>query len=338
VRLVAFPEPARPEDYAAAAEELEAQLGELPGLVAVYRLGSVSAPGISDLDRVAVVDGEHAVTPVWSALSDRTRALAMHSPFLADTETFANHKLIAHLEPLELVFGTAVEIGERPAPAYLERLLAAESLVLNLLRIVKSLATGRLKVRAALCQLNTVRHGLTLGGLDRGAATSGWQVADEIRSLREDWFDAAPESRERRLRGVTASAVPALSSALDALASLLPDTGRRVARPLAIDGPWASVTLTSGGDRPTPLPDTGGGRSRLLVSRSSKTAEAWWRLRRHAVALPAEVLLLLAGQWPPGYAGVSDRRAALLTRYRAFLSAQPRDFSSIAVAPPLHAR
>ena len=138
----------------------------LPGLIAIYSVGGVSAPGISDLDRVAVVSGTGKVPSIWPRLSEETRALAMHPPFLVDRRTFANHRLIAYLEPAELTAGEAIEVEDPPAPDYIRRVLGAESILLNLVRMLKYRVTGRLKVRAVLCQLQMVRHGLTLAGSD----------------------------------------------------------------------------------------------------------------------------------------------------------------------------
>src|SRR5205085_4610358 len=69
VILSSFPERASPRDYAEAAAELEGLLVELPGALAVYRFGNVGAPGISDLDRLVVVERPDAVPDVWNRLS-----------------------------------------------------------------------------------------------------------------------------------------------------------------------------------------------------------------------------------------------------------------------------
>src|SRR6266540_6924002 len=87
VVLTSFPTAAVEEDYARAAVELEECLAELPGAVAVYKYGSITAPGISDLDRVAVVEGGRAAPDVWPRLSERTRYLVMHTPARSEEHT-----------------------------------------------------------------------------------------------------------------------------------------------------------------------------------------------------------------------------------------------------------
>src|SRR5438128_1095360 len=79
VRLTRDPQPARSREYEDAAAEMEALLLELPGLIAIYRAGSVSVPGISDLDLVCVIEEPNAPLPsLWERLAPRTRELAMH--------------------------------------------------------------------------------------------------------------------------------------------------------------------------------------------------------------------------------------------------------------------
>src|SRR5919198_74855 len=109
IALTRLPMPARVDQYEHASQEIAEALRQLPGLVAAYRAGSVSAPGISDLDWVAVIEPGSAAFDVWSGLSERTRYLAMHAPFLVDPATFRRHRWFAHLEPLELSFGAPIE-------------------------------------------------------------------------------------------------------------------------------------------------------------------------------------------------------------------------------------
>jgi hypothetical protein len=338
VKLVGHPRPAEPEDYRRAAEELEGHLGELPSLISVYRVGEVSAPGISDLDRVAVVGAGGPVPAIWPELSESTRALAMHPPFLVDRATFASHRLISHLEPLELLGGTELEVEERPDPDYVEQLLGAESLLLNLVRLLKYQATGRVKVRSVLCQLHTVRHGLRLARLDRGEVPAAWSLSDEVAALRGEWFALPPGRRDERLRRLVLRALPALMSALDALATRTPGANEQSNGRLALGGAWTGITLRGVRGSPTPNPRSGGRVTGGLAGLSPKTAEAAWRLllRRREVVVPAKLVALLAAA-PPEHAEVRLRRAEVMARHDEFLEERGQGYSSIAISPPLHA-
>jgi hypothetical protein len=336
MRLVGQPQPAEPADYQRAAEELEGSLRRLPGLVALYCVGGVSAPGISDLDRVAVVDTTAAVPAVWPDLTERTRALAMHPPFLVEPAVFKDHRLISHLEPLQLVAGEDLEIASRPDPAYVESLLGAESLLLNLLRVLKYRATGRVKVRAVLCQLHTVRHGLGLAGLDRSDAAAAWALSDEVAGLRDSWFALPSHEREQWLRRLVIEALPALGAALDSLAARFPGANGRSARSLALGGAWTGITLSVNATGITTSPQARGRLAAGVVSMSPKTAEAAWRLalRHREVLMPAGLLALL-GDCPAGQADMCARRARLLARHREFLARRGRGYTSIELSPPV---
>lgn len=338
MKLVGHPRPAAKEDYRRAADELEGRLAELPGLVAIYRVGEVSTPGISDLDRVAVVDSERPVPAIWPQLTEATRALAMHPPFLVDPSTFASHRLIAHLEPMELATGAEIALEERPDPDYVERLLGAESIVLNLVRLLKYRAIGRIKVRAVLCELHTVRHGLRLAGLDRSEAAAAWRLADEVASLRGGWFALPPGRRDERLRQVVLDALPALISALDGLAACSPRADELSDGRLALGGAWTGITLRGVGESPTPNPRPGARLTEAIAGVSPKAAEVAWRLllRRREVMLPARVVALL-GRCPSEHAEVCVRRADVLARHREFLAERGRGYASIAISPFLRA-
>ena len=336
MRLVGQPRPAELADYRRAADELDGRLAALPGLVALYSLGGVTAPGISDLDRVAVVDTAGRVPPVWPELSEATRELAMHPPFLVERDVFTDHRLIAHLEPLELSTGHEVEVAERPDPAYVERVLGAESLLINVVRMLKYRATGRVKVRAALCQMHTVRHGLRLAALDRSVAPAAWALAQDVEGLRESWFALAEEPRERRLRRLVLEAVPALAQALDALAASCPGANGRAGPSLALGGAWTGITLREATAETAARPGVDRRLTVALAGLSAQTAEAAWRLvlRRRELLVPASLLRLLV-DCPGSRAEICARRARLLAAHREFLAGRGSGYTSIEIAPPL---
>lgn len=330
-RLVAFPEPARSEDYARASSEIEERLRRLPGLVALYRTGSVSAPGISDLDHVAVVDGQKPVPNDWRKLSARTRGLAMHTPFLADAETFVRHRWLAHLEPLELLRGEPLPVEARPFPEYSEALLAAEAMTVTLLRLAKQMAVGRVKVRPVLCELHGIRHDLILAGLDRRELPRAWALADEVEWVRGTWQEQPDDTRAGAVRALLRDGTSALLEAIDALAARIPRPDSLVP-PLRLAAPWSRVTLQArdAGHEPS-LRLRGGSLARRIGSGSARAAELRWRLARYELALPPGVLSLLAGG-DAAHAEFRVERDALARRYRQFMELRGRGYSPFGYA------
>jgi hypothetical protein len=330
VSLVALPSPARLDEYEKASEELEALLRALPGIVAVYRTGSVSTPGISDLDRIAVIEKDSPVQPVWPRLSERARYLAMHSPFLVDEATFRRHRWFAHLEPLELSSGRPVELEDRPIPEYSEPLLGAESLMVCLLRVVKQLAVGRLKVRPTLCELNNVRHALRLARLDREDAPGAWRVADDVASLRQGWFESDEDQRGDLMRDVATRTAPALLQALWALGERTEPAGKASGR-MALVPPWSNVALEASETLTTIAV-----RSRLRLTRvpSSRLSELRWRVTRPKIPTHQAVLELLGGSGRAEQSEFRSERDQLVRTYGEFLAANGRDYSGIGLAAP----
>jgi hypothetical protein len=330
--LVAPPRPVPPDEYARASEEIEALLRDLPGIVAIYGAGSVSAPGISDLDRIAVVEGQDSVPAIWTRLPEESRYVAMHTPFLVDRETFRQHRCFAYLEPLRLSFGSPVELEDRPLPEFTEPLLGAESLAMCLLRLVKQVSTERLKVRQFLCELNNVRHGLALARLGREDAEAAWRVADDVAGLRRTWFMSPDAQRGDLVKDVASRAVPALLEALWTLGEQSRPAGT-TAGEMKLAPPLSNVVLVPSKTRPSTI--TGIPRLRLPVNRSARMSELRWRMARPAVPVHPGVLALLSGA-----GGTPEQRRLRLSRdelvrgYRRFLTTSGRGYSPIGLASP----
>jgi hypothetical protein len=329
IALIRLPQPASSDEYEHASGEIEQLLGELPGIVAVYRTGGVSVPGISDIDRVAVVEKRTAVPSIWEKLPERTRYLAMHAPLLADRDTFRRHRWFAHLEPLELASGTAVELEDPPPAARAERLIAAESIVTALLSAVKQVSTGVFKVRPSLCQFNNLRHALPLAGLDPAAVPDAWHLSSELTDLRRSWFATPARDRRERTMNLAARIAPALLEALRAM----PESGAmNELRPMKLGAPWSNVTLVaaeSGHEVVTGAPWIG-----MAPTRSARAAELVWRVARPKIALDPAVLALLSGAADPEHEQFRRERDALVRAYLAFLADGGQGYSPIGYAGP----
>lgn len=320
VRLSAMPERADARDYEAASAELDAALAALPGCVAVYRTGAVSVPGISDIDRVLVTQ-EGTVADVWSHISPQTRRLAMHTPFAADVETFERHRLLAHLEPLELVHGDAVDVRERPEPELVERILGAEGATVLLLQIAKTAVTGTAKVRPLLCALHGLRHDLALARLGRDDAARAWRFADDVAQLRADWFDHPDPAR--RFRALLAEAPAAVGSAFEAMGNGAEALVGRAPSRLPLRAPWNRARARPGeaaAVRAFAMPPIG----------SRRAGELAWRAIGADVVLPRAVAALLAGHVAEPYRAVAAERRDLAARHRA---RRQRGYGTLGLAP-----
>lgn len=316
VALTGFPLGATMADYEQAGEELERALSRLPGAIAVYRYGGISAPGISDLDRLVVTEGDRAIPSVWPQLTERTRYLAMHTPVHVDPEAFSRHRWFAELGQPVLVWGTPIRVEERPLRDYSEPLLAGEALVVMALKLLKLSVTGRAKVRPWLCELSNMRLDLELGRIARDDAPGAWALADEVTRLRHDWWNIAETARRTRTRAVLESAAPAVQEALRMLAAPLTDPAPD--RRLRLYPPWRNVTLDPG----EPASHTPR-RLASLVGQSKHLGEARWRLRSRSLQVPPPLIQLLAGPAPEAYMEFRAERNRLIRRHTQFVASAP---------------
>lgn len=326
MNLIRLPEPAQPQDYDTASREIEDLLRTLPGIAAVYRTGGMSAPGISDIDRIAVIDPEATAPPVWPKLSARTKQLAMHGPFLVDRSTFTRHRCFAYLEPLELSHGEPVLVEDRPLPSYTEPLIAAESMVTALLSTLKQVSTGVVKVRPTLCQLNNLRHALRLARIGEAEAEPAWKLAADVTDLRNDWF-ASPEAELlERFRKAVFVAPGALIEALWVLGERSEAAGNvNASAAIRLGPPWSNVTLSASDEMAIP-------RLRLPHLRSARFAEFAWRTARPHVEIHQNVLDLLVGRGEREVEDLRSSRDDLVRRYRDWLRTHAPGYAEIGLA------
>lgn len=305
-----FPAPAGLADYEAAAAEIEDRLERIPGAVAVYRTGAVSAPGVSDLDHVLVVEDGARVADIWMTLTPRTRALAMHTPFAVERTTFVRHRRFAHLDPLYLVTGDEVAVD--PAPADGGDLLAVEALVVTLLRLVKAGTTGFVKPRSLLCELHSLRHDLELARLGPEVGEA-WELVLRVGEMRRRATEGDHPQHDE-IRALLAGGIAAVGAMLDALAARQEPSAGVV---LELARPWQNVRLSPHAPRP-PMP------ARSLPARFRRVSEVRWRLRGRAVRVPAAVTEMIVNADP--------ERKALVRAHRAFVEGRAPGYSMLGFA------
>lgn len=323
--LTALPRLATDEDYSHAARELEESLAALPGALAVYRYGSVTVPGISDIDLVAVIEDSRRVPDVWSRLSDRTRDLAMHTPVLVDPRTFELHRWFADLGSLVHVWGEHLEVEPRPLPEYSEPLLATEALVITALKLAKLGITGRVKVRPLLCELKNIRVDLRLARIDRGDAPRAWDLAADVESLRSTWWSLSGPEQVSGVRDVVGRAAGATNEALDVLGTRF--NGSAGCQSFRLGGGWRNVTVVAG--------NRARGQSSVLttiVARWRRLGEARWRWRAREIHLTPGVISLLVGSPRGDYEDFRAKRDELVRHHVDFLVSCP-GYSPIGLAP-----
>jgi hypothetical protein len=322
--LTAFPRAATAFDYSYAATELEDALASLPGALAVYSYGTVNSLGISDVDRLAVIENSQKIPAVWSSLSELTRRLAMHTPVLVDERTFRYHRWFAEAGGLGHVWGERFAVEDRPIPEYSEPLLAAEALVIVALKLSKLRITGRVKVRPLLCELGNVGIDLRLAKIQPADAPRAWELAETVTRLRDEWWSLKRAEQ-------AASVFDVLRIAPDAIGEVLcvfsVEFGHlQPPPPFRLGVGWRNVSVAAGersDEEPSPLI--------AVFARWHRLGELRWRWRNRQIRFPPSVISLLAGAPPDEYKEFRTKRDELVRSHVAFLAPRP-GYSPIGLA------
>lgn len=191
------PVPIRPAEYDNALADMARGLAERDGAAAVYQLGSVSDPGISDLDVVAVFpDGAECRRNPRARLSAGDRRLFVHQVFGVHDRHFRRLRTLPFLGGCRLLTGTdlpGADGGGFEGVGALERQVALEFLLSMYISLSVSLAYGIVKVRGLLLQGRALLLDFDLLGEKDDAAR---RLVEELAGWRTAWFDSPPADKE----------------------------------------------------------------------------------------------------------------------------------------------
>lgn len=182
------------------------------GATSVYEIGSVGAPGISDLDLIACFGDDVDLRPAKAAMAPllRSSSTLLHPPWAIRARHMASLPSLFAVRQMRDLLGGGSLVAEQ---SRFQRMLW------NLEACAGVLATfvgrRRITTRSALCLLNGVRYNLELAAVDEVVAPGGSEFAAGIATLRQDWFGTAADLRERRILELWAQALLVLRGLLD---------------------------------------------------------------------------------------------------------------------------
>jgi hypothetical protein len=223
------------------------------GASAVYEIGSVSAPGISDLDLVACfpddADLRRSFAPVERLL--RPSKAFLHAPWaLRERHLPGLPALFAVRQMRELGGGPAVTVVQTAAQRFLWNTEACASVLAALV------ARRSLTTRSAACLLNGVRYNVELAATDGITAPTGEAFCQRIAALRRDWFTLPAAAREQETVALWDAAEVVVRSLLAGCAAYVRARSTGAATDASMRVPGANTTFYF----------TDGGAPRLLLS------------------------------------------------------------------------
>lgn len=211
-RLIDPPRYVAPEAYVQARDAMVRHLQAQPGLVALYQIGSVATPGISDIDLVAVFEDESACgADPRGGRSAAERYLFTHALFGSSRTLFRQAQRYTFFSNYHLLWGEDVKAtAPTPAPsdvAPLQAQIALEYLVRLHATLTVQRCYGVLKVRSLLLHVKGVRFDLAFLRRSEGALPA---LTEEISAWRDRWFSRPPSAAE------VAAGVDGFAAALEA--------------------------------------------------------------------------------------------------------------------------
>jgi len=171
---------------------IEATLS-MKGVLAVYGIGSVSSPGISDLDLVAVFQEDIICdNNVRSALSADDKYLLIHSMYGASANRFLKAQDFTFFQPYKLLAGNDLLPEKLPVPDPSVRLqVTLEYLLKFYISLKLQHAYKLIRIRSIL--LNAKGSFIDLRYLSPGNPDVE-EFHEELKSIRSKWFIDANSS------------------------------------------------------------------------------------------------------------------------------------------------
>lgn len=195
MQLIDLPYHVPIERYAEVTDSMGDHLIRLPGVVAVYQVGGVSTPGISDLDLLAIFDdGAKCREDPRHRLSPEDNYLFVHqilgtcaSNFMASFRhgSFHNFRLLRGHDLLPSAGGPA-----QPNADAIARQIALEYLVKLYVSQVLERTLGILKVRGLLLHARSLHYDLENVGEPEGAIR---HLLATVLRWRTEWFERRPD-------------------------------------------------------------------------------------------------------------------------------------------------
>lgn len=198
------------------------------GVLAVYQMGGVSSPGLSDLDLIVVVDGTfrgHAYhdLSVRRVLGEADAApyLFIHDVMVIDVDSFRRLAFINYASDLRLLWGEPLEVD--PLTPDEERFVKLAILCdFTLMRLHQFEAFSQHRVfpiRGHIVRGSSVKHSIALADF-MGRWPEHDRLCRRIDALRRHWFDAEDLDEAR---AVFAASVEAFRDLLIRAAAYLRD-------------------------------------------------------------------------------------------------------------------
>lgn len=204
-RFIKLPRPCPRTAYETAAQKIALNAIKHPNVVAIYQMGNVGAPGISDLDIIIVVKDakRFSFDGFFADLTKDEQYTLMHGLFCVNVAFWRNRLLFLKFDNLKLLAGKNIEPVELPLQwlEWAELRFAVQHLIRVYVSLFVQLFFRLLKVRSLLCELNALRYDFDvlskLLNVESRHKFMNYIVA--VQQIRSQWFDTTIDLTTRFL-------------------------------------------------------------------------------------------------------------------------------------------
>lgn len=170
---------------------------EIKNVAAVFQIGNISSPGISDLDIVIVLRGNDSLPNIniTKRLTCREKYVLMHGIFVVPVSFWQHRHFFYIYDNLKHLWGDDFsEPTIDPSPEFrllLRKRFAIQHIIKVYVSICAQQSVYSLKVRPLLCELHALRYDeqVLFDWLTPELQTTFRQYCQNIARLRKNWFD-----------------------------------------------------------------------------------------------------------------------------------------------------
>lgn len=157
-------------DYKIVIDDYIDAISSNPTVSAVYKMGNISDPGVSDIDLIVVVKDYmdpvniHKLSIMNSGRSELSDKIFLHDIFLCNTSTIQEIRYTSLCDNLELLFGEEHEIKDvtekELGPLSLQ--IIFDFISSRLMQFKQYLALGSISIRGTLVRVSSIKHSYNL--------------------------------------------------------------------------------------------------------------------------------------------------------------------------------
>ena len=196
-KIIDLPGPVPELFYQQALEAMKHRLVKTGFAKAVYQIGGISSPGISDLDMVVVFeDGAAVPTNFLETLDARERYLFIHNLYGISIRHFPEAERFAFYHQYRLLHGEEVRQFPDIQDSDIRTLqvqIALEYMVKMYITIFLQNAYGVIRVRDLLLHVKALQYDLEFMGIKNGSMV---RHVEQVLDWRKRWFTDKPDTAE----------------------------------------------------------------------------------------------------------------------------------------------